>query len=99
MATRSRRSAAGTECGLNPATIHFLDIGRLRRELETRGLDTKGSKTVLADRLYEAVSNTINHISFDNSPTKIVAPAEKSPPKKVVKSPMKKAAKRKSEVG
>ncbi|VDN20501.1 unnamed protein product [Gongylonema pulchrum] len=70
MATRSRRSTGGADAlnpamihfydaggadALNPAMIHFYDAGRLRRELQQRGLDTTGNKTVLADRLQEAV--------------------------------------------
>ncbi|VDK73292.1 unnamed protein product [Litomosoides sigmodontis] len=54
MATRSRRSAAGTD-SLNPALIQLYDTGRLRRELKQRGLDTTGTRNVLADRLQEAV--------------------------------------------
>ncbi|MFH4976968.1 hypothetical protein AB6A40_003677 [Gnathostoma spinigerum] len=54
MATRSRRSAGGSDT-LNPAMIYLLDTGRLRKELEQRGLDTAGTKSILADRLQEAV--------------------------------------------
>lgn len=50
MATRSRRSGAGND-SLNPAMIQLYDTGRLRRELKQRGLDTTGTRNVLADRL------------------------------------------------
>lgn len=50
MATRSRRNAAGSD-SLNPAMIQLYDTGRLRRELRQRGLDTTGTRNVLADRL------------------------------------------------
>lgn len=55
MSTRGRRSAGDSAAGLNLAMIHLLDMSRLRKELEARGLDTKGNKTLLADRLEEAV--------------------------------------------
>uniref|UniRef100_A0A915DM30 SAP domain-containing protein n=1 Tax=Ditylenchus dipsaci TaxID=166011 RepID=A0A915DM30_9BILA len=54
MSTRQRRSGADGG-GLNKAMLHLLDVSRLRKELEQRGLDTKGSKVVLASRLEEAV--------------------------------------------
>ncbi|VDO54985.1 unnamed protein product [Onchocerca flexuosa] len=59
MATRSRRSAAGSD-SLNPAMIQLYDTGRLRRELKQRGLDTTGTRNVLADRLQEAVLSERN---------------------------------------
>uniref|UniRef100_A0A8R1TRD1 SAP domain-containing protein n=1 Tax=Onchocerca volvulus TaxID=6282 RepID=A0A8R1TRD1_ONCVO len=59
MATRSRRSAGGSD-SLNPAMIQLYDTGRLRRELKQRGLDTTGTRNVLADRLQEAVLSERN---------------------------------------
>ncbi|MCP9257738.1 Heterogeneous nuclear ribonucleoprotein u-like protein 1 [Dirofilaria immitis] len=59
MATRSRRSASGND-SLNPAMIQLYDTGRLRRELKQRGLDTTGTRNVLADRLQEAVLSERN---------------------------------------
>lgn len=59
MATRSRRSAIGSD-SLNPAMIQLYDTGRLRRELRQRGLDTTGTRNVLADRLQEAVLSERN---------------------------------------
>uniref|UniRef100_A0AAF5PJC0 SPRY domain-containing protein n=2 Tax=Wuchereria bancrofti TaxID=6293 RepID=A0AAF5PJC0_WUCBA len=59
MATRSRRSAVGSD-SLNPAMIQLYDTGRLRRELRQRGLDTTGTRNVLADRLQEAVLSERN---------------------------------------
>lgn len=50
MATRSRRSAAGSDT-LNPAMIHLYDVGRLKKELQQRGLETTGTRNILADRL------------------------------------------------
>lgn len=50
MATRSSRRSSGRDT-FNPAMIHLLDADRLRKELENRGLDTSGNRTVLADRL------------------------------------------------
>ena len=56
MSQRTRRSTGNGELGsLNPAMIQLYDISRLREELEIRGLDTKGNKQTLADRLEDAV--------------------------------------------
>ncbi|CAD5205870.1 unnamed protein product [Bursaphelenchus okinawaensis] len=56
MSTRSRRSAGQKQgTALNPTLIQLLGVARLREELRIRGLDTTGNKTILADRLEEAV--------------------------------------------
>ena len=69
---RSRRSAGGggNSGTLNAAMIHFLDLGRLKRELEARGLSTRGNKQQLADLLEETVRNERNgvHLPTDFSP-------------------------------
>ncbi|CAI4226257.1 unnamed protein product [Auanema sp. JU1783] len=55
MSTRTRRSAGGEAPTLNPTMIQLLDVGRLRKELEIRGLPTNGARQILADRLSDAV--------------------------------------------
>ncbi|CAJ0963980.1 unnamed protein product, partial [Mesorhabditis belari] len=64
----SRRSATSADGGLNPATIQFLDRGRLVKELESRGLSSVGAKSVLADRLYEFVVNGVRDEPEDIKP-------------------------------
>uniref|UniRef100_A0A183CH87 B30.2/SPRY domain-containing protein n=1 Tax=Globodera pallida TaxID=36090 RepID=A0A183CH87_GLOPA len=53
-ATRSRRSGITDSGGLNPSTIHLLPMARVKKELEARGLDTKGNGAELAFRLQES---------------------------------------------
>lgn len=69
--SRGRRSTQ--DSSLNPAMIHLLDISRLRKELETRGLDSKGNKIVLGDRLEEAMRQEKCGVTLplDNSPPKL----------------------------
>uniref|UniRef100_A0A1I7W9T0 SAP domain-containing protein n=1 Tax=Heterorhabditis bacteriophora TaxID=37862 RepID=A0A1I7W9T0_HETBA len=82
MTTRSRRSGASGEApALNPTMIHLLDTGRLKKELELRGLATTGSKTMLADRLAEAVvlgKIYDEAVNTPVSPVKTRAPRKKS---------------------
>uniref|UniRef100_A0A7E4VTE1 SAP domain-containing protein n=1 Tax=Panagrellus redivivus TaxID=6233 RepID=A0A7E4VTE1_PANRE len=66
MSTRSRRSRGTAEAAINPAMIQLYDVSRLRRELQQRGLDSKGNKQVLADRLQEAVLDA-SHLGFGNN--------------------------------
>lgn len=42
---------------LDEATVKKLKVAELRSELQNRGLDTKGNKPVLVERLLEAISN------------------------------------------
>lgn len=63
MATRSRRSASGAD-NLNPAMIYLLDAVRLRKELQLRGLDTTGNKSILADRLQVCIVLFFKNESF-----------------------------------
>ena len=62
---------------MNPAMIQLLDVGRLRKELEMRGLDTKGNKQVLADRLQEAVLG--GTIGYDSGPAPTRGTKRKAP--------------------
>ncbi|KAL3106178.1 hypothetical protein niasHT_016865 [Heterodera trifolii] len=67
--TRSRRSGIVDSGGLNPSTIHLLPMARVKKELEARGLDTKGSAADLAFRLQEYVRLAGGFVSkFDPSP-------------------------------
>lgn len=68
--TRGRRSAGESAASLNLAMIHLLDMSRLREELKNRGLDTRGNKSLLADRLEEAVrmQKFSSILPMDNSP-------------------------------
>lgn len=70
MSTRRRRSANESAAGLNLAMIHLLDMSRLKEELKIRSLDTKGNKSLLADRLEEAVrlQKFSSVLPMDNSP-------------------------------
>ncbi|KAI6185933.1 SPRY domain-containing protein [Aphelenchoides besseyi] len=47
----TRRSRAARDSGINVTMIHLYNVSRLKSELQARGLDTKGQKTALADRL------------------------------------------------
>uniref|UniRef100_A0A0R3S0H9 SAP domain-containing protein n=1 Tax=Elaeophora elaphi TaxID=1147741 RepID=A0A0R3S0H9_9BILA len=76
MATRSRRSATGSD-SLNPAMIQLYDTGRLRRELRQRGLDTTGTRNVLADRLQEAVLSERNSRQAYSPPPQPEKPAKR----------------------
>ncbi|CAG9536562.1 unnamed protein product [Cercopithifilaria johnstoni] len=76
MATRSRRSATGSD-SLNPAMIQLYDTGRLRRELKQRGLDTTGTRNVLADRLQEAVLSERNSRQAYSPPPQPEKPTKK----------------------
>uniref|UniRef100_A0A915PUV4 SAP domain-containing protein n=1 Tax=Setaria digitata TaxID=48799 RepID=A0A915PUV4_9BILA len=76
MATRSRRSAAGSD-SLNPAMIQLYDTGRLRRELKQRGLDTTGTRNVLADRLQEAVLSERNSRQTYSPPPQTEKPTKR----------------------
>uniref|UniRef100_A0AC34FXN3 SAP domain-containing protein n=1 Tax=Panagrolaimus sp. ES5 TaxID=591445 RepID=A0AC34FXN3_9BILA len=69
MSTRTRRSRGGVagENAFNPAMIQLYPVAKLREELAARGLDTKGNKQTLADRLQESYENSTT-ICFDNSP-------------------------------
>uniref|UniRef100_A0AC35FLP8 Uncharacterized protein n=1 Tax=Panagrolaimus sp. PS1159 TaxID=55785 RepID=A0AC35FLP8_9BILA len=71
MSTRSRRSRGGNagESAFNPAMIQLYPVAKLREELAARGLDTKGNKQTLADRLQESLQNS-SFVCFDNSPIK-----------------------------
>uniref|UniRef100_A0A914QIC1 Uncharacterized protein n=1 Tax=Panagrolaimus davidi TaxID=227884 RepID=A0A914QIC1_9BILA len=71
MSTRSRRSRGGNagESAFNPAMIQLYPVAKLREELAARGLDTKGNKQTLADRLQESLQNS-SFVCFDNSPVK-----------------------------
>uniref|UniRef100_A0A914HUY5 B30.2/SPRY domain-containing protein n=1 Tax=Globodera rostochiensis TaxID=31243 RepID=A0A914HUY5_GLORO len=74
-ATRSRRSGITDSGGLNPSTIHLLPMARVKKELEARGLDTKGNGAELAFRLQESVRLAGGYASkFDPSPTTETTP-------------------------
>lgn len=44
---------------LDEATVKKLKVAELRSELQARGLDSKGNKPVLVERLLEAISNVV----------------------------------------
>uniref|UniRef100_A0A1I7VNZ2 SAP domain-containing protein n=2 Tax=Loa loa TaxID=7209 RepID=A0A1I7VNZ2_LOALO len=93
MATRSRRSA-GSNDSLNPAMIQLYDTGRLRRELKQRGLDTTGTRNVLADRLQEAVLSERNSRQAYSPP-----PAPEKPVKRGTRRPLKEDEENENETG
>ncbi|KAI1716876.1 SAP domain-containing protein [Ditylenchus destructor] len=61
---QGRRSGTGE---LNPAVIGLFTVDRLRKELESRGLNSTGNKSALEERLLEAIKSGKTVFSPDAS--------------------------------
>lgn len=78
MSTRERRSRGGNEGSFNPAMIQLYPVTKLREELIARGLDSKGNKQTLADRLQDAIQN-VSFGGLSNSPVVKTEATAKTP--------------------